>query len=79
MVTSRSMYAQVLSNPLDSKLIDLQELLMTGGLMRSKFAREAFSEGFKDAGFSRIFQDLVFRSTVSFRGFEACYMLIQRQ
>ncbi|GLA74229.1 hypothetical protein AtubIFM55763_005171 [Aspergillus tubingensis] len=41
----------------------IDELLMTGGLMRSKFAREAFSEGFKDAGFSRIFQDLVFRST----------------
>ncbi|PWY67316.1 hypothetical protein BO83DRAFT_401024 [Aspergillus eucalypticola CBS 122712] len=32
----------------------IDELLMTGGLMRSKFAREAFSEGFKDAGFSRI-------------------------
>ncbi|RAH60954.1 actin-like ATPase domain-containing protein [Aspergillus piperis CBS 112811] len=32
----------------------IDELLMTGGLMRSKFAREAFSEGLKDAGFSRI-------------------------
>ncbi|RAK93468.1 actin-like ATPase domain-containing protein [Aspergillus costaricaensis CBS 115574] len=32
----------------------IDELLMTGGLMRSKFAREAFSEGFKDAGFFRI-------------------------
>lgn len=54
MATSRSTYVQVLNNPLDSKLIDLQELLMTGGLMRSEYARETFSEGFKDAGFSRI-------------------------
>ncbi|BCR97462.1 Hsp70 family protein [Aspergillus luchuensis] len=32
----------------------IDELLMTGGLMRSEYARETFSEGFKDAGFSRI-------------------------
>ncbi|KAI2985482.1 hypothetical protein CAN33_0041605 [Aspergillus niger] len=32
----------------------IDELLMTGGLMRSEFARDKFSQGFKDAGFVSI-------------------------
>ncbi|GKZ27621.1 hypothetical protein AbraIFM66951_005666 [Aspergillus brasiliensis] len=32
----------------------IDELLMTGGLMRSKFAQDKFSQGFKDAGSAKI-------------------------